>query len=92
MRPLVDSTFPLDAVAEAHRHIEGGEHRTVVLTVSSAMSACSVDSSDPAEVVGEPRIFSSAPRSGVVVAQVQQRVRHPGARWIFRVRARRIRW
>jgi NADPH:quinone reductase-like Zn-dependent oxidoreductase len=34
VRPLVDSTFPLDAVADAHRHIEAGANvGRVVLTV-----------------------------------------------------------
>jgi NADPH:quinone reductase-like Zn-dependent oxidoreductase len=37
LRPLVDSTFPLDAVADAHRHIEAGANvGRVVLTVSGA--------------------------------------------------------
>jgi len=36
VRPLVDSTFPLDAVADAHRHIEAGANvGRVVLTVSA---------------------------------------------------------
>jgi NADPH:quinone reductase-like Zn-dependent oxidoreductase len=36
VRPLVDSTFPLDAVADAHRHIESGANvGRVVLTVSA---------------------------------------------------------
>jgi NADPH:quinone reductase-like Zn-dependent oxidoreductase len=37
VRPLVDSTVPLDAVADAHRHIEAGANvGRVVLTVSGA--------------------------------------------------------
>ena len=37
LRPLVDSTFPIDAVADAHRHIEAGANvGRVVLTVSGA--------------------------------------------------------
>jgi len=37
VRPLVDSTYPLDAVADAHRHIEAGANvGRVVLTVSGA--------------------------------------------------------
>jgi NADPH:quinone reductase-like Zn-dependent oxidoreductase len=36
VRPLIDSTFPLDAVADAHRHIEAGANvGRVVLTVSA---------------------------------------------------------
>ena len=36
VRPLVDSTFPLDAVADAHRRIEAGANvGRVVLTVSA---------------------------------------------------------
>jgi NADPH:quinone reductase-like Zn-dependent oxidoreductase len=39
VRPLIDSTFPLDAVAEAHRHIEAGSNvGRVVLTVSGPPS------------------------------------------------------
>jgi NADPH:quinone reductase-like Zn-dependent oxidoreductase len=35
VRPLVDSTYPLDAVADAHRHIEAGANvGRVVLTVT----------------------------------------------------------
>ena len=37
LRPLVDSTFPLDAVADAHRHIEAGANvGRVVLTVNGS--------------------------------------------------------
>ena len=37
LRPLVDSTFPLDAVADAHRHIEAGANvGRVVLTFNGS--------------------------------------------------------
>ncbi|MGA7972155.1 MAG: zinc-binding dehydrogenase, partial [Pseudolabrys sp.] len=31
VRPVIDSTFPLDAVQDAHRRLESGEHVGKVL-------------------------------------------------------------
>ena len=33
VKPIIDSTFPLQAVADAHRRMEGGEHVGKVLLI-----------------------------------------------------------